>query len=137
MRNMNVTSLAVCAKANALGALLNDGYLDFFDGRQPSSAETPIDTQILGVSLRFGAPAFRPAIAGVIVSNPIQPGEVITPITVTWARLYQADHKTVILDMSVGTSDANIIVPQTELKRDMMLSCSTVRLCSLKHTPGG
>ena len=123
-KNSQLSNLTVNAECNALAELLNGGFIDLMDGPQPDAADLPITTQTLGVTLTFGDPAFRPAVAGVLVSNPIQPGVAVANVAPTWARMYKADHKTAVLDISVGTEDANLIIPVPNLEKGVTLSAS-------------
>ena len=120
----NLASASVNVQANALAALLDGGSIDILDGPRPDAADLPITSQTVGVTLGFGDPAFRPAVAGIIVSNLIQPGVVSTSITPTWARMYTADHRTV-MDISVGVRDANLIIPANYLEQGATLSCDS------------
>ena len=123
-KNTQLSNQTVNAECNALAELLNGEFIDILDGRQPDAADLPITTKRLGVTLTFGNPAFRPAVAGVLVSNPIQPGVAVANVAPTWARLYRADHKTAVLDISVGIKDSNLIIQVPHLEKGVTLSAS-------------
>ena len=120
----NTTMLAnatVNLEANALARLLDGGFIDIMDGPQPDAADLPITSQTVGVTMAFGDPAFRPAVAGTIVSNLIQPGVAVTTIRPSWARMYTSDRRAV-MDISVGVRDANLIIPTDHLEKGATLS---------------
>ena len=124
-RSGNTTILAngtVNTQCNALAELLNGGFIDILDGSQPDAADLPVTSQTVGVTMAFGDPAFRPAVAGTIVSNMIQPGVAVASIKPAWARMYMADRRTVVMDISVGVRDANLIVPADHIEKGATLS---------------
>ncbi len=67
--NPKYSDVAVNAEANALGALLNSGYLEIYAGAQPTNADTAIAGQANLATLTFAATAFGGAAAGVITAN--------------------------------------------------------------------
>lgn len=127
--NLNLSNAAANAEANALAALLNTGYLRIYDGTQPATADTAITTQTLLAELRFGATAFGSASAGVITANSITSATATATSTATWARCFESDGTTTVMDFSVGTSTANLILTTTSI-----VSGSTVAVSSFIHT---
>jgi hypothetical protein len=104
--NTQMANAGVNAEADALAALLNDGYLRMYDGVQPVTGDTDIEDQVLGAELRFGNPAFGAAEAGVITSNALtSDSDANATIMATWARCFQSDGVTPVLDGSVGVKD--------------------------------
>jgi hypothetical protein len=90
--------------ADALTALLNNGYLRLYDGTQPATADTAITTQTLLSTLRFGATAFAAASAGVAVANAIaQDPSAAATGTATWFRALKSDGTTVVFDGAIST----------------------------------
>jgi hypothetical protein len=65
------SALAVNTEASGLGALLNGGTLEIYDGDQPASIATAITTQVLLARLTFGDPAFKTPVDGSITAVPI------------------------------------------------------------------
>jgi len=98
---------AVNAEADALSALLNDGYFRIYDGEQPETPDSPISTQILAAELRFGNPAFASAVDGVITATPITPetDAKATIVAATWYRAFKSDGTTPMMDGSIGVKD--------------------------------
>jgi len=137
-RHTRLSSVLVNRQADVLAKLLVDGFIDIYDGLQPNDADDPISGgQTLGVTLRFGNPAFLPAEKGSIAANPIQSGTAVAELKkATWARCYADDHKTAVMDVTVGTADANIILPATHIVRGVMVGCTSFVHSIAKKTAG-
>lgn len=124
--NTQMSDTAVNAEANALGPLLNSGYLRIYDGTQPANANTAITTQNKLAELRFNATAFPSASAGVLTANAITSDtNAAASGTATWFRALKSDGTTVIMDGNVGTSAANMIVATTTITAAQTVSCSS------------
>jgi hypothetical protein len=122
---VNLTDQSANVEAAAFGKLMDGGFIDIYDGPQPTTADDPVTRQNRGVTLSFGRPAFAAPKAGVITANVITSGPVTTSLDpATWARLYRADHKTVVMDVSVGTGDAVIVLPTVNLPKGITVTCS-------------
>ena len=134
-KNTKLANVAVNTEANALAELMNGGFMDVLDGPMPAAADLPITSQTVGITLGFADPAFRPAVAGIIVSNELQPGVAVASITPSWARIYEADHKTVVMDISAGAEDANFIIPVARLEQGMTV-CGVYTHTIPKWSPG-
>ena len=111
--------LAVARRNAALDnilAHLNSGYLRIYSGTQPTDADTAIGSQVLLAELTFGATAFASASGGVATANAItQDSSNNATGTATWCRLVKTDGTTVVMDGSVGTSSANLILNSVAL----------------------
>lgn len=117
----------VNAEADLLGSLLDDGYLRVYDGTQPLTADDAITDQVLLAELRFAADAFPAAVAGVITSNALTDEDsALASGTAAWARLLESDGATVVMDGTVGTSDANIIINTVDIVATAVISASPV-----------
>lgn len=115
-KNTQLSYAAVNAQADALGALLDNGYLRIYDGAQPANADTAVTTQVLLAELRLGATAFGAAVNGVITANAISDEDAaLASGTATWCRLLKADGTTAVMDGSVGTSAANLVLASTSI----------------------
>lgn len=109
--NPKYTNLWVNTEADAAGALLNTGWLDIYDGTQPATADTAITSQVRLASLRLNATAFAAAVAGVLTANVITSDtDNDATGTAAWFRCWKSDHTTAVLDGSVGTSAADLIL---------------------------
>jgi hypothetical protein len=114
--------------------LLHDGFMDFYDGIQPSGPETTLDDQVYFGSVRFTG--FTEPSGGVMHAFEITDGVSIESGTITWARLFRADHRTAVMDMSVGERDANIIVRSSTVERGATIQCASFEYEVPKSSPG-
>lgn len=103
---------AVAQRNRALDAVtvrLNSGYMRFYSGTRPTNADTALSGNTLLAECRFGATAFGAAAAGVATANSITADSSADAAgTCTFARLFESDGTTVVCDLSVGTSGAEI-----------------------------
>lgn len=121
-----ISNAAANAAADALCALLNNGYLRIYDGSQPTDADTAIGAQVLLAELRFGATAFGAAVAGVATANAITSDSAANATgTASWFRALKSDGTTVVMDGSVGTSGANLNINSTAIQINAAVSVSS------------
>jgi hypothetical protein len=107
--NPKRSAAAANAAANAVAALLNNGYLRLYDGAQPATPETAIVAQVKLAELRFGATAFGNAAAGVATANAItKDSDADATGTAAWFRALASDGTTAVLDGTVGVSGCNL-----------------------------
>jgi hypothetical protein len=99
---------------DALAGLLDGGYFRLYSGSQPATGDTPLGSQILLAELRFGTPAFAPAVGGVAAAEAITP-EASAPAsgTATWFRLLRSNGTTRVVDGSIDTSGADLNLSST------------------------
>jgi hypothetical protein len=120
-----LSNAAANAAADALCALLNNGYLDVYDGSQPATADTAIGAQVLLASLRYASPAFGAAVAGVATANALTAdSDADATGTAVWFRAYKSDHTTVVFDGSVGTAGCNLNLGSTSIVQHGSVSVS-------------
>lgn len=120
----NLSTLITNRQADVIGEALSGGSIEFYSGAIPESADEAVDGQRLGVTLRFGSPAFGRPEGGVIIANAISSGVAADSINpATWARLRTATGE-VVMDVSVGTRDAVIIVPTANIPAGVTMSIS-------------
>ena len=120
-RHTRLTNLAVNTQASALAQLLDGGYIEVYDGDQPDFAEASVTSQKLLVTMKFGSPAFRPPVAGVIIANPISPGVAVATGRPSWSRISSGD-RTPVMDVSAGTSNCTMILPVAILEAGITLT---------------
>jgi hypothetical protein len=124
--NTQLANATVNAQANALATLLNNGYLRIYDGTQPATADTAVSTQTLLAELRFNATAAPSASNGLLTFNALtSDSSANAGGTATWARCLASDGTTVVMDLSVGTSAANLIMAATTISAGQTVSCSS------------
>jgi hypothetical protein len=135
--DLQLADATVNAAVNAITALLNGGFLDIYDSTgtgQPANANTAITTQVNLANLTFGSPAFGNAMAGVATANAIGTDTDINATgTATWARLYKSDHTTVVCDMSISTSGADINFDSVAFQIHAQASLSALTLTLPEH----
>jgi len=114
--NPKLTDLAATTEANAVAALLNNGWLRLYSGAQPSTADEAVSSQVVLAELRFGNPAFGSASDGVATANAIA-GDASANATgtATWFRCFESDGATTVFDGSVGTSNSNLVLNSVEI----------------------
>jgi len=108
--NTQLSDASVNGQANALAAFCNGGFIKLYDGAMPVDANTPLSGNTLGATLTFGSPAFGSPVSGTLTANSITPGTAVASITPTFARVYRNDGITVVMDLTCGSSAANIII---------------------------
>jgi hypothetical protein len=115
--NPKWSNAAVNAEADALAALLNDGYLRIYDGSQPANADTALSGQTLLAELRFGNPAFGAAVAGLLTANAITADAAANATgTASWFRALKSDGTTAVFDGSVGTASADLVLDSVAIQ---------------------
>lgn len=135
-KNTQLSNVAANTQADAFGALLNSGTIKIYDGTQPATADTAITTQTLLATLTFGATAFGSASAGVLTANAITGGTIAASGTAAWCRCFKSDGTTVVMDGTVGTSAANLIVSTTTFTSGVSVTCSSFTHTVAKATSG-
>ena len=102
------STAAVNAEANAVGAMLSNGYLRVYGGDKASSADDAPSGLPLA-ELRFAEAAFGPAVDGLITSYPLAPDmNTVGGADATWYRTFAEDGVTPVFDGTVGLAGCNI-----------------------------
>lgn len=127
--NTQLANATVNGQADNLSARLNGGYLRILDGTQPATADTAITTQVVLAELPFSATAAPAAVNGLITFNALTSDTNANATgTATWFRAVQSDGTTVVMDGSVGTSSANLVLNSTSITAG-----GTVAVSSFTH----
>jgi hypothetical protein len=114
--NPKLTSLAATAEADAVAALLNNGWIRLYSGLQPTTADEAVSGQVVLAELRFGNPAFGSASDGAAAANAITGDSSANATgTATWFRGFRSDGTTPVFDGSVGTSNSNLVLNSVEI----------------------
>lgn len=93
----------------------NAALIEFYDGTQPAGPGTAVSTQTKLGTLTGGSPFAGATSSGVITANAItQDSAADATGTATWARI-KTSGGTAVLDLSVGTSNADIIMNTTAI----------------------
>lgn len=104
--------IALARRNEALDAIrddFNSGFLRIYSGTRPTDADTALSGNTLLAELTFSATAFPAASGGVLTANAItQDSSADATGTASFARLFASNGTTVVCDLSVGTSGAEI-----------------------------
>lgn len=92
----------------AFDVLNGGGFLRIYDGSQPTDADTALGSQVKLAELTLSSTSFAAASAGSKAANAIGSATALASSTATWATLVKSDGTTRVMDMSVGTSGANL-----------------------------
>ncbi len=124
--NTQVADATVNAQADLLSDNLDNGYLRIYDGTQAATADTAVGAQVLLAELRFNATAAPAASGGVLTFNAITADSSANASgTASWFRALKSDGTTAVMDGSVGTSSANMIIASTTITATQTVSCSS------------
>lgn len=124
--NTQLADATVNAQANALATLLNSGFLRIYSGTQAATADTAIGAQVLLAELTFNSTAAPSASSGLLTFNAITADTSANATgTASWYRCVKSDGTTVVMDGSVGTSSANLILSTTSIVATQTVSCSS------------
>lgn len=123
---------AVNAAVDAVTELLRRGFLRIYGGLQPVSPASGTNAPLL-VELRFGAPAFEPAVDGVAVARAMAKAIAKETGTATWFRALGASGTDVIFDGTVGGAGADLFISNALIQRDAEV---TVDRLSYRHPQG-
>jgi hypothetical protein len=136
-KNTQLSNAAVNAEADALARLLDGGFMDIYDGSQPATADTAITTQNKLASLGINATSAPAAVAGVLTFNAVTADSSADATgTAAWARFFKSDHTTVVMDQSVGTATANVILAALAIQQFANVSVSSWTHTVAKSTAG-
>lgn len=124
---MNAAQNSASVGLAAINALYNSGFLDVFNGTQPTTPETALSGNTLLVSglfsaSAFGAPAFSSGFQRSTGSFTAASYAPVASGTASFARAYKSDHTTVIADYTVGTTGTDIIAGSTSIATGVNVS---------------
>lgn len=114
-KNFKLSNAAANAGVDAIAALLDGGVVKIYTGTQPASPETAVTDQTLLAVLGLGSPAFGATVNGVATAEAItEEDAALATGTAAWFRAEDSEGNPV-LDGSVGTSDADMVLPTTSI----------------------
>ncbi len=88
---------------------LNSGKLRIYSGTRPTDADAALSGNTLLAELTLAATSFPAPVAGTLTANAIvQDSAADATGTASFARLFEADGTTVVMDLSVGVSASEI-----------------------------
>lgn len=108
---MKVTTAERNRMIDAHAARYNNGYLRIYSGTRPANANTALSGNTLLAELRWNATAFAAASAASATANAItQDSSADATGTASFVRNFESDGITVLSDMSLGTSGAEVTI---------------------------
>lgn len=131
MKTPGLSDLAASAAADAVVALLDDGYLRIYSGKQPADPNAEAPREFLA-ELWFTAPAFQKATEGQAIANEMEP-ETSAPASgeASWFRAFTLDSRPVF-DGSAGTVDVNLVLDRSRIIAGDTVSIETLVYSQLK-----
>lgn len=136
-KNTQLTNATANGQADYLSDQLDNGYLRIYDGSQPATADTAIGSQVLLAELRFNATAAPAAVDGVLTFNALTADSSANATgTATWARCLKSDGSSVVMDVSVATSDANVVLNTASISSGGSVSVTSFSYTVAKSTSG-
>jgi UDP-N-acetylmuramyl tripeptide synthase len=98
--------------------------IKIYDGTQPANANTAVSTQVLLVSLNISG-TFGTDSNGTITLSAVTNGTAVATGTAAWFRITKSDGTTVVMDGTVGTSSADMILNNTSIATSQTVSISS------------
>jgi len=135
-KNTQLSDVAANAEADAIGRLLDNGYLRIYDGAQPADADTAVTTQNLLAELRFAATSAPAALGGVLTFSTIAAVVAAATGTAAWFRALKSDGTSAVFDGSVGASAANMILAALNIQADSQVSVGNFTYTAQKAATG-
>lgn len=127
--NFKVSAATRNAELDALSVLLDGGFLDIYDGAQPTNPDTAIGSQVKLASLLLNADFAPAASAGVLTANAITSDTSADATgTAAWFRCFKSDHTTAVCDGTVGTSSADAIINSTAISAGALVACTAMTI---------
>ena len=136
------TDATTIASVAAVATLLNSGYLEIYNGSQPTDANTAIGAQtLLSSGMRFSSTAFATPVASgsagskvvTATANSITSDtNAAATGTATWFRAYKSDGTTAVLDGTVGTSGCDLNINTTSIVSGATVSCTAFTITQLE-----
>lgn len=115
-RNAQQEGLITYAGSNAI--------IRIYSGTQPANANTAISTQTLLVSLNISG-AFGTDSNGTLTFSTVNNGTAVASGTASFFRIVKSDGTTVIMDGSVGTSSADLVLNTTTIATNDTVAISS------------
>lgn len=116
-------------QADVICTALDNGYLRIYAGSKPATAMAALSGETLLAELRFAATSEASVVDGLITFAALTADTNANNTgTAAYFRAFKSDGTTVVMDGTVGTSDANLILGTTTINAGQ-----TVSVTSLTH----
>ena len=114
--NPHVSTALRNSMLDAVSSQFNSGYLRIYAGTQPANANTAMSGETLLAELIFNATGFAAASGGQMVANAITADSSANNTgTASFYRCFASDGTTALIDGSVGTSTADMVINTTSI----------------------
>ena len=122
--NLNYSNGTRNAQQQGLITFAGSGsIIRIYQGTQPANANTAISTQTLLVSLPIVG-SFGTDANGTITIGAVTSAQAVATGTAEFFRIVKSDGTTVVMDGSVGTSDADMILNTTAIANTQTVTIS-------------
>lgn len=106
--------------------VLNSGYIEIYTGTQPATPDIPAGGgNTLLVTLPLSATAFGASSGGTKTANAITNATAVATGTATWFRVYESNQSTAVIDGSVGTSSADMILNSVNISSGALVQITS------------
>jgi hypothetical protein len=123
--NLNYSNGTRNAQQQGLITFAGSGsIIRIYQGTQPANANTAISTQTLLVSLPIVG-SFGTDANGTITIGAVTSAQAVATGTAEFFRIVKSDGTTVVMDGSVGTSDADMILNTTAIANTQTVTISS------------
>ena len=123
--NLNYSNGTRNAQQQGLITFAGSGsIIRIYQGTQPANANTAISTQTLLVSLTIVG-SFGTDANGTITIGAVTSAQAVATGTAEFFRIVKSDGTTVVMDGSVGTSDADMILNTTAIANTQTVTISS------------
>jgi len=132
--NLQLANDFVDYGVDAMTARANSGYLRYYDGTQPATANTALSGNTLLAEMRFGATAFAASVNGVAVANAItQDSSANNSGNASFYRVFEADGTTVCWDDNINTASAGITMTPVAITAGQVVTVDSLIFTLPKH----
>jgi len=122
--NLKYSNGTRSAQQNGLITYAGSGALiNIYAGSQPANANTAISGQTLLVTLTVSG-SFGTDSNGTITLSTVTNGTAVATGTASFFRITKSDNTTVVMDGSVATSDADLVLNNTSIATGQVVSIS-------------
>lgn len=111
--------------ADAVAERLASGYIRFYTGTRPTTADSSTSETLLAEA-SFESPAFGAATGGEITATSITEVSISATGTPGWFRAVRSDGTTVEFDGTVGTENADCIVSSVSFQVNQSLQITAL-----------
>lgn len=130
--NPHVSAARRAAMLNTITAAASSGILRIYSGTQPTDTDTAVGAQVVLAELTMNATAFGSATSvastdSVLTANSITPDSSANATgTAAWFRLWDSAGTVPLIDGTVGTSAADLIINSVSISAGAAVSASSL-----------